>query len=110
MEGREIASTPELFIAISGQYASHFLLAGMIGLVLVACAQALVLAPGSPIVRYWPAHPEQPRYVHAGTVPDSDSIRPASEDDRMRQLFTGTGASKIAVRNPLAVAARGGRI
>ena len=77
---------------------------------LAACAQAPVRVPEPPVARYWPALPEQPRYVHEGAIRDSDSIRLATADDRMRQLFTGTDATRIGVRKPLAVAARGGRI
>jgi DNA-binding beta-propeller fold protein YncE len=60
--------------------------------------------------RYWPALPEQPRFVHAATLRDSASLRVEGEADRLRRVATGVASAVDAPRKPLAVAAARGRV
>lgn len=87
-----------------------FLLSGMLCLWLGGCATP----PAKPVVHrgplYWPALPEQPRYLYEAVLRDSDSIRAETDEDRLRQLMTGVRPTRASFSKPLAVAARGGRI
>lgn len=59
---------------------------------------------------YWPALPEQPRFVYEAVLRDSDSIKRSGELSSLRQLVSGEAAIKSGFQKPLGVAARGGRI
>jgi DNA-binding beta-propeller fold protein YncE len=60
--------------------------------------------------RYWPALPEQPRFVHEATLRDGTSLRPEGEAETLRRIATGVTAAADAPRKPLAVAAARGRV
>lgn len=61
-------------------------------------------------VRYWPALPEQPRFVHEATLRDSESLRSEGEAEKLRRIATGVAAAVDAPRKPLAIAAARGRV
>lgn len=77
--------------------------------VVIGCShQAEVRRDGG--ARYWPALPEQPRFVHGATLRDGESLRPEGEADKLRRIATGVAAAVDAPRKPLAVAAAHGRV
>lgn len=59
---------------------------------------------------YWPALPEQPRFVYEAVLRDSESVKRSGEQSSLRQLISGEAAIKSGFQKPLGVAARGGRI
>lgn len=62
------------------------------------------------VARYWPALPEQPRFVHEATLRDGASLRSEGEAETLRRIATGVAATTDAPRKPLAVAAARGRV
>lgn len=81
-----------------------------LGLALAGCAAPPQPADPPPRRLYWPALPEQPRFVYEATLRNAGSIRDESEAAAMRRLLTGDDDTKASFGKPFAVAARGGRI
>lgn len=88
----------------------EFLISGICAGLAAACSQDTVRPAKPANALYWPALPEQPRYVYEAVLRDSDSIRADTRADRMRQLMTGIDPTKSTFAKPLGVAARRGRI
>lgn len=77
---------------------------------LTACA-APPPSESKPEHLYWPALPEQPRYLHETTLRNAQDIAVLTDTERMQHLLTGASATTDPVMGkPFAVAARAGRI
>ncbi len=59
---------------------------------------------------YWPALPDQPRFVYETDLRDSNSIRAETETDRFKQLVTEGKPAVQSFKKAFAVAARFGSI
>lgn len=82
---------------------------GSLSLAVAGCATPP--PPGPPPRRvYWPALPEQPRFVYEATLRDGSSVRDPSQPAQLRRLVTGEDDSLLRFGKPFAVAARKGRI
>jgi DNA-binding beta-propeller fold protein YncE len=85
----------------------HRLLSGV--LLLAGCATPPPATPPRAVL--WPMPPEQPRYIHEGTLRSVANVMPDNDTTRLRRLLTGPGAeTEEVLAKPMAVAARGGRV
>lgn len=88
-----------------------FLLSGMVALGLTGCGNMPAAKPAARVgPLYWPALPEQPRFVYEAVLRDSDSLKRGGESSSLRQVLSGEASVKSGFQKPLAVAARRGRI
>lgn len=78
-------------------------------LMLTACAGPGVEEDAGEV--YWPKPPDMPRFVHAATLRDADSLKEISAAKRLRQGITGYAAKDEPLfAKPYGIAARSGTV